>query len=137
MSRRLRRVGLVLVAAGALFGACRDTGNTNSVNAEAVFENGLIDFGTVPVGEWREARIKVSNAGHVPFKISDAFKLGSSDEFFVKTPNGLIQAFSSMDVTVMFHPLKEGLSEERVQVNVDAIHKPEDSIVHVRGTGGP
>jgi hypothetical protein len=120
-----------------LFGACHEPGYVKQVEATAIFDTSALDFGEVPVGEWREREVTVQNAGYVPFTASEAFKLKDNPSFVVELEGeGKVNAGETRTVRVKFHPLREGALEEQVRVVTDAEHKPSEPLL-LRGIGTP
>ncbi|HYX93091.1 MAG TPA: hypothetical protein VE782_16105, partial [Myxococcaceae bacterium] len=76
-------VGVVL--AGVL-GACHDPQQLRSVRATAVIDQNVIDFGEVPVGEWREAEITVRNVSQAPFNLLEALQLADNPSYQLDSP---------------------------------------------------
>jgi len=50
--------GLVLLLA-----ACHEPGQVGPLNASAAVEPAVLDFGEVPVGEWRSLPVLIKNVG--------------------------------------------------------------------------
>ena len=61
-----------------MMAACHEPGNTRSVQAAAVVDTEQLDFGEVPVGEWREQRVLIRNVGYVPFPALEALELATT-----------------------------------------------------------
>ncbi len=137
MSRRFRELGLAGVLFAILIGGCDDTGKVRYVEATAMFDSGVLDFGEVPVGEWREARIAVRNGSRVPFRLLEALQLDKHPAFHVEAKSERVPAFGSREVIVRFHPIAEGAFADRVKVEVDATNRPDSPIVEIRGAGVP
>ncbi len=138
MSRRFRELGLAMALFAILIGGCDDTGKVRHVDAIARFDASLLDFGEVPVGEWREAPITVMNASKVPFRVSEALQLDKHPAFYIDAnTDARVPPFGSRDVIVRFHPIAEGAASDRVQVEVDATNRPDSPIVELRGVGVP
>jgi hypothetical protein len=106
------------------------------VPAAAVIDESSLDFGEVPVGEWRNAYIHVRNIGYVPFNAIDALKIGTDSSFHVDLDPGRVQPGEARPVRVRFHPLKEGGLSFQLKVQTDADRSP-DRAIPVRGVGTP
>ncbi|HVE83759.1 MAG TPA: hypothetical protein VND93_12950, partial [Myxococcales bacterium] len=129
--------GLVLLLA-----ACHEPGQVGPLNASAAVEPAVLDFGEVPVGEWRSLPVLIKNVGFVPFHAIQVLRLdgnpsftarldGAGDEDAAKVLPGEDRA-----VVVSFHPLREGALGDRLQIDTDAEHRPVDP-VPLQGTGAP
>ncbi|MFL5349973.1 MAG: choice-of-anchor D domain-containing protein [Hyalangium sp.] len=130
-----RVLGLVVVA--AVMGACHEPGNTRSVQAAAVVDTELLDFGEVPVGEWREQTVVVRNVGYVPFSVLEALALDNTPSYQVElVDGGRVAPGESKKVRVRFHPLTEGPIAERVHLATDA-NTGREHTISVRGQGSP
>jgi hypothetical protein len=101
-----------------------------------VIDEAALDFGQVPVGEWRNAEIHIRNVGYVPFNALDALKVGTDSSFHVDLNPGRVQPGETKAVRVRFHPLKEGWLSFNLKVQTDADRSPEQAIP-VRGVGTP
>lgn len=131
----VRVLGLAVLA--AVMSACHEPGNTRSVQAAAVVDNEQLDFGEVPVGEWREQQVLIRNVGYVPFTALEALKLGDNPSYQVElVEGGRVEPGESKVVKVRFHPLREELSETQVRVATDA-NTGREHTVTVRGHGAP
>jgi hypothetical protein len=129
-----RVLGLALLAAMTV--ACHEPGHTRSVQAAAVVDSEL-DFGEVPVGEWREKDVLIRNVGYVPFSALDALALGGNPAYQVElVDGGRVLPGEAKVVKVRFHPLHEGSTEETLRVATDA-NTGRESTVTVRGQGSP
>jgi len=130
-----RVLGLTMLAAMAA--ACHEPGHTRSVQAAAVVDKEQLDFGEVPVGEWREREVLIRNVGYVPFSALEALALGSNPSYQVElVDGGRVLPGEAKVVKVRFHPLHEGLSEEQLRVATDA-NTGREHTVSVRGQGAP
>lgn len=133
---RVLGLGLVVLA-GALV-ACHDKERTRSVHATAVVSPDTLDFGEVPVGEWREAEVRVRNVGYVPFFALEALALEGNPSFQVELVDGGGRVLPGEDkrVVVRFHPLAEGPLRERLRVETDA-NTGSEHFLEVLGQGVP
>src|SRR5689334_2603080 len=114
-----RVLGLVVLT--ALMAACHEPGNTRAVEAAAVVDKEQLDFGEVPVGEWREQKVLVRNVGYVPFSVLEALQLQGNASYQVELlEDGRVMPGEAKQVLVRFHPLREGLIEEQMRVATDA-----------------
>jgi len=130
-----RVLGLAMLT--AVVSACHEPGNTRSVQAAAVVDSEQLDFGEVPVGEWRERHVLIRNVGYVPFSALEALQLGDNPSYQVElVEGGRVLPGESKVVKVLFHPLREELSEERLRVLTDA-NTGREHTVTVRGQGAP
>lgn len=136
MGLRGRALLLAALAAGAV--ACHEDERTRSVQATAVLDVDVLDFGEVPVGEWREREVRIRNVGYVPFYALDALGLAGNPSYEVELAEGggRVMPGESHLVKVRFHPLAEGAIEETVRVATDA-NVGADQKVTVRGLGTP
>lgn len=118
--------------------ACHEGDETRAVQATAVLDVDVLDFGEVPVGEWRERQVRIRNIGYVPFFALDALGLAGNPSYEVELGEGggRVLPGESHLVHVRFHPLREGLAEETVQVATDA-NQGAQSQVRVQGLGTP
>jgi hypothetical protein len=135
MARREIGAAVVAVLTAGLV-ACHDGDQIMSVHATADYDQAALDFGEVPVGEWREREIEVRNVGHVPFTLVEALKLNDNPSFHVDFAQELLESGQKRKVKVRFHPLREGELTTLVKVETDALWRPEDPIP-VRGVGTP
>src|SRR5690606_33612508 len=71
---RWRAAGLLALAL-ALLGACHDVEQTRTLRPKAVVEGGPLDFGEVPVGEWREATLRIRNVGFTSVNVREVLAL--------------------------------------------------------------
>jgi hypothetical protein len=116
--------------------ACHEPGHTRSVQAAAVVDSEL-DFGEVPVGEWREKDVLIRNVGYVPFSALDALALEGNPAYQVElVDGGRVLPGEAKVVKVRLHPLHEGSTEETLRVATDA-NTGRESTVTVRGQGSP
>src|ERR1700737_860409 len=116
--------------------ACHESAQFHRVQAAAVIDEAALDFGQVPVGEWRNAEIHIRNVGYAPFNALDALKVGTDSSFLVGLDPGKVQPGETKAVRVRFHPLKEGSLSFDLKVQTDADRSPEQAIP-VRGVGTP
>ena len=86
MGLRGRALLLAALAAGAV--ACHEDERTRSVQATAVLDVDVLDFGEVPVGEWREREVRIRNVGYVPFYALDALGLAGNPSYEVELAEG-------------------------------------------------
>lgn len=130
-----RVLGLATVAAMA---ACHEPGRTRAVEAAAVVDTEALDFGEVPVGEWREREVLIRNVGYVPFSALEALALEGNPSYQVELTHGggRVMPGESLPVKVRFHPLREGSIEERVRVATDA-NTGNEHTVRILGMGAP
>src|SRR5688572_21610467 len=97
----------------------------------------VLDFGEVPVGEWRELEVNVKNVGFVPFRALEALALDGDPSFVVELDGpDRLKPGEERVIWVRFHPLREGEHRERLAVETDAEHRPTDP-VRVQGLGTP
>ena len=137
MVRGIRKAVLgVLVLQSAALLACHDGNYVRNVYATAVFDQAALDFGEVPVGEWREKEITVRNVGYVPFRLVEALKLDDNPSYVVEAPQTLVPSGETRTVKVKFHPLREGDLATQVRVETDARVRPVDPLP-VHGIGTP
>jgi hypothetical protein len=129
-------LGLGVLA--AMVAACHEPKQTQPVQAAAVVDREALDFGEVPVGEWREEKVLIRNVGVVPFFALEALALGSNPSYHVELldKESRVLPGDSKEVRVRFHPLREGSIEERLRVRTDA-NTGEENVVTVRGLGTP
>jgi hypothetical protein len=122
---------------GSLVG-CHDSERTRAVQATAVVSPDTVDFGDVPVGEWREAEVRVRNIGYVPFFALDALGLSNNPSYEVKMVDGGGRVLPGEDkrVLVRFHPLAEGPIRETLRVETDA-NAGAEHLLQVSGMGVP
>ncbi|HEX8434383.1 choice-of-anchor D domain-containing protein [Archangium sp.] len=130
-----RIIGLSLLALS--LAACHEPGNTRSVQAQAAVDADALDFGDVPVGEWREKQVRLRNVGYVPFHALEALGLKGDPSYEVSFEGeGRIMPGDEKRVRVRFHPLSEGPLEETVHVSTDA-NSGREHTIRVRGQGVP
>ncbi len=130
-----RFIRLSLVA--ALVAACHEPDNTRAVQAVAALDTDAVDFGEVPVGEWREKAVHIRNVGYVPFHALEALGLEGSPSYEVLFEGeGRLEPGDEKVVRVRFHPLAEGPVEESVHVSTDA-NSGREHTVRVLGRGVP
>jgi hypothetical protein len=130
-----RIIGLSLLA--AILAACHEPGNTRSVLAKAAVDADALDFGEVPVGEWREQVVRVRNVGYVPFHALEALGLKGDPAYEVSFEGeSRVMPGSEKVVRVRFHPRSEGPVEETLHVTTDA-NSGREHIVRVKGQGVP
>jgi hypothetical protein len=130
-----RIIGLSLLVVSLV--ACHEPGNTRDVQAKAAMDADVLDFGEVPVGEWREKKVHVRNVGYVPFHALDALGLKGDPSYEVSFEGeGRIPPGGEKVVRVRFHPLTEGPLEETVHVTTDA-NSGREHTVRVMGQGVP
>ncbi|NBD14495.1 MULTISPECIES: choice-of-anchor D domain-containing protein [Corallococcus] len=120
MGWRGRYVLLASLVAGTM--ACHEEDQTRGVQATAVLDVDALDFGDVPVGEWREKDVRIRNVGYVPFSALEALGLGNNPAYQVELTDGggRVPPGESHVVKVRFHPLAEGPVEETLRVTTDA-----------------
>src|SRR5687767_7843403 len=76
-----RIIGLSLLVVSLV--ACHEPGNTRGVQAKAAMDADALDFGEVPVGEWREKQVRLRNVGYVPFHALEALGLKGDPSYEV------------------------------------------------------
>lgn len=130
--------GLTLALLVTVGTACHEGKDTRAVQATAVVDSDLLDFGDVPVGEWRERKVRIRNVGYVPFSTLDALGLADNPSYEVELGEGAERVLpgESRVVHVRFHPLTEGLATETVHVKTDA-NQGAEAQVQVMGVGTP
>ncbi|MCY1081477.1 Ig-like domain-containing protein [Archangium lansingense] len=132
-----RIIGLSLLLLAAHLAACHEPGNTRSVLAKAAVDADALDFGEVPVGEWREKIVRLRNVGYVPFHALDALGLKGDPSYEIAFEGeGRVMPGSEKLVRVRFHPLAEGPIDETVHVTTDA-NSGREHTVRVSGQGVP
>jgi hypothetical protein len=133
---RRRVLGLGMLAAMVV--ACHEPDQIRAVQAAAVVDSEQLDFGEVPVGEWRQREVLIRNVGYVPFFALDALALEGNPSYQVELldSESRVMPGESKVVRVSFHPLREGTTEERLRVRTDA-NTGSESMVTVRGMGAP
>ncbi|MGZ3457562.1 MAG: choice-of-anchor D domain-containing protein, partial [Archangium sp.] len=130
-----RILGLSLLV--ALVAACHEPGNTRSVQAKAAVDTDALDFGEVPVGEWREQLVHIRNVGYVPFHALEALGLKGDPSYQITFQGeGRVMPGEEKEVRVRFHPLTEGPKEETLHVTTDA-NSGSEHTVPVKGQGVP
>ncbi|MBN1203304.1 MAG: choice-of-anchor D domain-containing protein [Myxococcaceae bacterium] len=131
-----RVLGLLVLA--ATVAACHEPGRIRAVEAAAMVDTDALDFGEVPVGEWREQEVLIRNVGYVPFFALEALGLEGNPSYQVELVQGggRVLPGESKVVKVRFHPLREGLLEEQLRVATDA-NTGREHTVTVRGQGAP
>ena len=133
---KTKRVIWLSLLAGTL-AACHEPGETRGVQAAAAVDTTALDFGEVPVGEWREKVVRLRNVGYVPFHALEALKLGDNPSYEVSFEGeSRLMPGEEKLVRVRFHPLAEGGSESSVHVSTDA-NSGQEHTVKVLGQGGP
>lgn len=116
--------------------ACRQIEELRRLEATALLEPAGLDFGEVPVGEWREERILLRNAGKVPLHAFSALGLSGEPSFLVELEDGLLVSGEQRELRVRFHPLREGEISERLRVSTDADEEAV-RLLPLRGVGTP
>ncbi|AGC47856.1 putative lipoprotein [Myxococcus stipitatus DSM 14675] len=118
--------------------ACHEGDETRAVQATAVVDMDVLDFGDVPVGEWREREVRIRNIGYVPFFAIEALPIVGNPSYEVELQDGggRVMPGQSHVVRVRFHPLAEGVTEETVHVTTDA-NQGSNAQVQVTGLGTP
>jgi hypothetical protein len=129
------KLGLSALLLAALCG-CHEPPQLKTALAAGVIDETDVDFGQVPVGEWRDRDIHVRNVGDASFNALEALKVSGDASFFVELDPGRVKPGETRAVRVRFHPLKEGGLSAAVRVQTDADKNPEPA-VPVHGTGGP
>ncbi|MFZ5472107.1 MAG: choice-of-anchor D domain-containing protein [Myxococcota bacterium] len=124
--------GLVTVAALA----CHESAPLQGVEATAAFDPSALDFGEVPVGEWRVAEVRIHNVGRVPFLAVEALGLTGNPSFVIELDPGKVQPGDTRAVRVRFHPLHEGETQEQIHVATDADNERSRQLF-ARGVGAP
>ncbi|MFL5321654.1 MAG: choice-of-anchor D domain-containing protein, partial [Myxococcaceae bacterium] len=125
---------LVVLTLGSM--GCHEPNQTRRVLASGVLDTSALDFGEVPVGEWRSARVKVRNVGYVPFNALEVLKLEDNPSYVVEIDDGRVMPGQERDVLVKFHPLAEGDINDSIHVATDADDKPQDKVT-LHGIGTP
>jgi len=138
MAMGLRGQVLALAVLAATGVACHEPDETRSVQATAVVDTDVLDFGEVPVGEWREKEVRIRNVGYVPFHALDALGLADNPSYVVELTEGggRVMPGESHIVRVRFHPLREGTTEDTVRVTTDA-NQGAEARVRLQGLGTP
>src|SRR5688572_26013222 len=70
---------MLVLAAG-----CHEPKQVKTVQAIAVFDQTALDFGEVPVGEWRETEVRIQNAGYVAFTAHEALMLTDEPSYEIE-----------------------------------------------------
>ncbi|NTX33960.1 choice-of-anchor D domain-containing protein [Myxococcus sp. CA033] len=137
MGLRGRVLALAVLVATGLVG-CHEGDETRAVHATAVVDMDVLDFGEVPVGEWREREVRIRNVGYVPFFAIEALAIVGNPSYEVELAEGggRVMPGESHLVRVRFHPLGEGVTEETVYVSTDA-NQGAQAQVRVTGLGTP
>lgn len=129
--------GTLALALGMLLCAgCHEPKQTRQVLASGVLDTSALDFGEVPVGEWRTAKVKVRNVGYVPFSALEVLRFSDNPSFQVEMEDGRIMGGEEREITVRFHPLAEGELTDKFHVATDADDKPQEQVT-LRGVGTP
>ncbi|MBI3180643.1 MAG: choice-of-anchor D domain-containing protein [Myxococcales bacterium] len=115
---------------------CWQDGRLRRVDAIVLFDQAKLDFGEVPVGEWREAPTRVSNAGRAPFRLLEVLKLDDNPSFEVEAGTGMLGPGEERTVVVRFHPLAEGTLTDLLKLSTDADRDPERRLP-LSGVGTP
>jgi len=133
-----RWIVAVGTCAAALAAGCHDPNQVRQLEARAVLSATDLDFGDVPVGEWRDGNLTIRNAGFVPFSAREAVLLGGNPSFVAELVDGdkKIAPGEARPVVVRFHPLREGPQEDGLRVELDADNAPRGT-VRLRGVGMP
>ncbi len=116
--------------------ACHQQAEVSRVQATALFEGDSLSFGEVPVGERREARVKIRNVGAVPFTATEVLKLQDNPSFEVEFSPEKLKAGGEQWVTVRFHPLAEGPLADQLALHTDADNNREATLP-MDGVGTP
>lgn len=115
--------------------ACHPAESTRRLHPRAVVDRAVLDFGDVPVGEWRDAEVRIRNVGFVPFNALEVLGLSNNPSFVVEMDPGKVGPRDEKVVRVRFHPLSEGELTEELRVYLDA--EEAETPVLVRGMGAP
>src|SRR5438046_2966437 len=126
---------LAVAACLASFG-CHEASKVHPVRAMALFDKRELDFGEVPVGEWRAEEVHISNVGPVPFRASDASALFDDPSYTVELKSGEVSPQHDGLVRVLFHPLREGEINDTARVVTDADDDGTQDL-KLRGVGTP
>lgn len=132
--RGIRKAALSVFLLAA---ACHDPRMLHGVRAAASIDPAFLDFGEVPVGEWREARVHLRNVGYVSFRALGLESKLENDAFHSRLDPGSVLPGESLDALVRFHPLAEGPTGEEIQIRSDADFRPAEETVPLRGLGVP
>lgn len=93
-----------------------------------------IEFGVVPEGTSKGAKVHIDNNGRAPVDISVAFGAGSSSDFMLGPVPKNIEAGGFVEIAVIFSPLAAGEDTGTIEVNtVGSTEAP----LSVRVHGGP
>src|SRR5690348_15155007 len=93
-------------AMAALWCACHEPDRVRAVDASAAFDTDSLDFGEVPVGEWRELTVGVRNVGYVPFDARDVQRLQENPSFTAELQQDTkVMPGEVRPIRVRFHPL--------------------------------
>ena len=101
-----------------------------------MLDSPLVEFGQVPVGEWRTQSVMLRNTGYVAFRVQALAPVSGNDAFVLEMEPGVLQPGEARAITVRFHPVNEGLQEETTPIDTNADDAPLDRLL-VRGSGGP
>lgn len=130
-------ISTIAIALAMLVGVgCHEPKQTRQVLASGVLDTSALDFGDVPVGEWRSAKVKVRNVGYVPFSALEVVRFADNPSFIVELDDGKVFPGEEREIQVRFHPLEEGELTENFHVATDADDKPQDRVT-LRGVGTP
>ncbi|HEY8206764.1 MAG TPA: choice-of-anchor D domain-containing protein, partial [Myxococcaceae bacterium] len=129
--------GMAMAGVALLLAACHEPRQTGLVSASAAVEPAVLDFGEVPVGEWRSLEVTIKNVGFVPFHALEVLRLDDNPSFTAELESsGKIMPGADRRVVVSFHPIHEGAQGDRLQISTDAEHRP-TSPVALQGKGSP
>ncbi len=106
------------------------------MRASAMLDSPLMDFGEVPVGEWRTRSVLLRNTGYVAFRVNALAPVAGNPAFVMELEPGMLRPGEARPVTVRFHPVTEGLQEDATPIDTNADDAPLDQL-RVRGSGGP
>jgi len=123
-------------AAWVFLGACHDRQELERVRATAMLDSPLLEFGEVPVGEWRTQSIMLRNTGYVAFQVNEVAPEVGNPAFILELEPGMLRPGEARPITVRFHPVTEGVQEETTPILTNADDVPLDRLL-VRGSGGP
>lgn len=118
------------------FAGCQETTAVRSVLANAFFDEADLNFGDVPVGEWREREVRIRNVGRVPFRAIDALNVTGDPSFVVELDRGPVMPGEARRVLVRFRPLFEGEVLGAMRLSTDADDHREAELP-MRGVGTP
>ncbi|MEN9799245.1 MAG: hypothetical protein RL653_2941 [Pseudomonadota bacterium] len=119
-----------------LLAGCHEEQGLQRVRASGFLDTTLVDFGEVPMGEWREQQVRLENTGYVPFRVEELQLLEQHPSFVLEFAPGTLRPGEVRAVTLRFHPVQEGEQQSRARLTTDADDKPLDELT-ARGTGGP